>query len=146
MFQVLLDFAYLYKSLTVEWPEDYDGIYPNLKHLNLKPTLLVYVCLHTIYYLDILVFETTWITTFTNQEEGFGYLLGMLLCVLPFANVLPIKYILEHHVQLPIWKLSLITVVFLFGYLLYRASNNQKDAFRKNPYSPSLSREYNPLY
>lgn len=140
LFQIMLDFAYFYKSLKVEWPED-DGVIVNLKHLNLNPTLLVYVCLHTIYYLDILVFETTWITTFTSQEEGFGYLMGMLFSIAPFTDVLPIKYILDHKVHLAIWKLSVITAVFLFGYILCRASNNQKDAFRKNPYSPSLSRK-----
>lgn len=129
--------------MNFDWPEESDdNTIPCLKQLNLNPTLLVYVCLRTIYFLDILVFESTWITTFTQQEEGFGYLLGFLFCIGPFANVLTIKYILDHQVQLAAWKLALITIIFLFGYVLYRASNNQKDAFRKNPYSPSLSRKY----
>ncbi|CAH1173489.1 unnamed protein product [Phaedon cochleariae] len=139
---ILIDFAFLYQSLSHRWtsaqdPENSAAFDP--KFLTTQPTLFVLVLLRTIYFTDSLIFESTWITSFTNRQEGFGYLLAMSYCLAPFFYALPVKFVVENGVELASWKLAVVSLVFAFGYLLYRASNNQKNAFRNNPYSPAMS-------
>ncbi|KAJ8962387.1 hypothetical protein NQ318_018371 [Aromia moschata] len=135
---VLLDFAYLYHSLEAPISKtEMDTFDPKL--LTLQPTLLVFVVLHSIYFLDFLIFESGSVTTFEIQQEAFGYMLAMSYLVYPFFTTSVVKYIAEHGVEVDSWKLILTSLVFALGYILYRGSNNQKDAFRKNPYSPALS-------
>lgn len=66
----------------------------------------------------------------------------MSYSVAPFLNTLSIKYVSENNIELASWKLVVAVLVYAAGMFLYRRSNNQKDAFRKNPYSPALAREY----
>lgn len=112
------------------------------KLLHLQPTLLVYVLLHSIIALDTLIFESAWVSSLDAGQEAFGYMVVMGYLTYPFVTSLIPKYIVNHGVELAPWKLVLISIAFSLGYILYRASNNQKDAFRKNPYSPALSRKY----
>ncbi|KAJ8977585.1 hypothetical protein NQ317_018353, partial [Molorchus minor] len=133
---VLLDFAYLYHSLEIPSNKT-ESIEPKL--ISLQPTLVVFILLHSIYFLDGLIFEHSFVSTFEVQQEAFGYMLAMGYLTYPFLTILVAKYITEHGVELDTWKLLLTSLVFIIGYILYRGSNSQKDAFRKNPYSPSLA-------
>lgn len=114
--------------------------------LHLESTLLVYILLHSVYFLDALIFESAWITSFEIEQEAFGYMIVMCYLTYPFITSLIPKYIVYYGVTLTSWKLALLSVTFCLGYIIYRASNNQKDAFRKNPYSPALSRKYLFIY
>ncbi|CAH1967874.1 unnamed protein product [Acanthoscelides obtectus] len=134
----LIDFVYLYKSLDLTAMRNVTAEF-DPKKMNLQPTLITYVLLHFIYLLDPLIWESGWTTQFTAQQEGFGYLLTMVYATVPFFYGTIVKYIIEHGVQLEVWKLVVLTLVFIAGSVLCRGSNNQKDAFRKNPYSPTLS-------
>jgi lamin-B receptor len=132
---ILLNFVYLYASL--DWTTTPEITTLNLKSLN--PTLLVLVVIQLIYFLDPLIYESTLLSTFEIQYEGYGYMGGLGYCGYPFMAIQLTKYVADYHVQLATWQLILWTIMFALGYTIYRASNNQKDAFRKNPYDPALS-------
>ncbi|XP_057669770.1 delta(14)-sterol reductase LBR isoform X1 [Diorhabda carinulata] len=138
---VLLDLAFVYNNLDPQYrivnSESTFTITPKLS--SIQPTLLIFTILHVYYFLDSLIFESSWLTSFTHQQEGFGYLLVLSYCISPFLNALLIKYVVENNVELAWWKLLLSLVVYAAGLFLYRKSNNQKDAFRKNPYSPFIA-------
>ncbi|XP_018560963.1 lamin-B receptor [Anoplophora glabripennis] len=137
---IFIDFAFLYNSLDISSAtkiSENKAFDPKLLHL--QQTLLIYVLLHSIIGLDILIFESVWVSSFEAGQEAFGYLTVMGFLTYPFISSLIPKHIISHGVELASWKLVLISLTFSLGYILYRASNNQKDAFRKNPYSPALS-------
>lgn len=140
---IFIAFSYLYKNLTsTVKPANNDSLLPfDLNSLNFNPTLFVYVVLHTIYLFDPIIMETAWITSFEVQQEGIGFMGAVGYSIYPFMTASVVKYIVNYNVNLALWKLALISLVFLVGYILFRGSNNQKDAFRKNPYNPQLSRK-----
>ncbi|XP_060523834.1 uncharacterized protein LOC132700493 [Cylas formicarius] len=134
----LIDFAFFYKS--IEWTQSFDNesFDFGIKSIKIKPTALFYFLIHSIFILDGLIFEPTW-TSSEAQQEGFGYTFGVGYSIYPFMMGLVIKYIVEYNIELATWKLLLTGLVFSVGYILYRGSNNQRDAFVRNPYSPSFS-------
>lgn len=135
-FQVLINFVYVYRDL--KWVTYTD----NEVHLKVNPTLVVLVIIETIYLLDHVFLERTWITSFEIQYEGFGYMSAVGYFVYPFmASSLP-KYVADYNVQLEYWKLALISLLFVVGYVFFRGSNSQKDAFRRNPYDPAFASKY----
>ncbi|KAJ8934326.1 hypothetical protein NQ314_013366 [Rhamnusium bicolor] len=136
---VLFDFAYLYASLNKSVVANTTGIEMDPKLITIQPTLLIYVLLHSVYFLDAIIFEAGWITSFEIQEEAFGYMLCMTYTLYPFLTAAIAKYIVEHGVELASWQLALLSLLFAIGYIVYRGSNSQKNAFRRNPYSPALS-------
>ncbi|KAJ8921701.1 hypothetical protein NQ315_010611 [Exocentrus adspersus] len=136
---VFIDYAYLYNSIKNTVTEKESENYPFIKLISSHPTLFTYTLLHSVHILEALVFESRWITTFEIEQEAFGFMLAMGYTVYPFITALIPKYLVNHGVELASWKLVADAVAFFLGYALYRLSNNQKDAFRKNPYSPSLS-------
>lgn len=115
------------------------GINITMPHLD--PTITTVYTLTTIYYLDPLIFESQWLSTFEIQYEGFGYMLAVGYSLYPFFLTSIIRYIYYHGIQLNTIKLLISTLTFVFGYILYRGSNSQKHAFRKNPYHPSVARK-----
>lgn len=73
-------------------------------------------------------------------QDGFGFMLcfGDLAWV-PFTYSIQAKYLVNHDPQLPYSTLLLIVGVHILGYAVFRGSNGQKDAFRRNPDDPKLS-------
>lgn len=138
---ILLDLAFVYNYLApqykIENSESTFTITPKLS--SIQPTLLVFTILHVYYFLDSLIYESAWLTSFTHQQEGFGYILAMSYCTSPFLNALLVKYVVDNNVELASWKIVLAVLVYAAGLFLYRKSSNQKDAFRKNPYSPFIA-------
>ncbi|KAF7284325.1 hypothetical protein GWI33_022308 [Rhynchophorus ferrugineus] len=133
----LIDFCLLGDK--VELYIDFAGQMFNANLNNLTPTCIVYFTLTAVYAIDGLIFEYTRVTSKELQQEAFGYYMGVRYFIDPFIASLTTKYILDHNIMLPYWELGLVTGIFLTGYLIYRGSNNQKDSFRKNPYSPTFS-------
>lgn len=97
--------------------------------------------LHLVYYVDALLHEPAFVSSFEIQYEGFGYMTGIGYLIYPFMMSSVTKYVIDHNINLPVWTLTGTNLLFILGYVLFRGSNNQKDAFRKNPYDPSLSRK-----
>ncbi|XP_030752646.1 delta(14)-sterol reductase TM7SF2 [Sitophilus oryzae] len=135
--KLLIDLALVYNKLHVHLNISEKAFNINLNHLT--PTNIVFLALATIFTFDWLIFEYTRITSKEVQQEAFGYYMAVTYLTLPFINSFVTKYVLDHNIKLSYWELGLVTALFLLGYIIYRGSNNQKDAFRKNPYSPSFS-------
>ena len=138
-FQILLHTAFLYKALNLpSFPELVLGRV-DLESLNITNTMIVIASLSFMYYVDGLVNDQRWLTTFEVKYEGVGYMAIVAFLLSPFVSMLIPKYIYEYGVDVASWRLGLGFVQFVFGYLLYRFSNNQKDDFKRNPYGPSVA-------
>lgn len=137
--QMLLHVAFLYEALNLPpFPELVLGKV-DLQTLNLTNTMIVISSLSFMYYIDGIVNDERWLTTFEVKYEGVGYMAIVAFLLSPFLVVLVPKYVYRHSVDVALWRLGLGFVQFMFGYLLYRFSNNQKDNFKRNPYSPSVA-------
>ncbi|XP_072106467.1 delta(14)-sterol reductase LBR isoform X2 [Mobula birostris] len=97
-------------------------------------------CFQLLYVLDALWNEAGILTTMDIVHEGFGYMLafGDLVWV-PFVYSLQAYYLVNHPNELS-WPLALAIIVLnTVGYTIFRASNSQKNAFRRNPHDPKLA-------
>ncbi|CAH0553347.1 unnamed protein product [Brassicogethes aeneus] len=140
---LLINTAYLCKSLGVlsPLPKNENGTQQafDIKSLNYDPTVLVYFALTTVYLLDYLFAEQTSISSYKIHHSGFGYAAAIGSLLYPFVFAPVIRHIVYLNVKHNVWVLSTISLVFLIGYIFYRVSNNQKHAFKKNPYSPAVA-------
>ncbi|XP_077994849.1 delta(14)-sterol reductase TM7SF2-like [Glandiceps talaboti] len=91
------------------------------------------------YVMDGLWHEPAILSTMDILHDGFGFMLvfGDLAWV-PFTYSLQTRYLVDHPVQLSNMAVTVIIVIQVIGYVIFRASNSQKDAFRKNPNDPKL--------
>lgn len=144
-FQLIFNSVYLYDSLGLK-PELVQSGSLNVKALTVEPTLLLATILQIFYILDALIYEHALVSTFEIQYEGLGFMFSTAYTIAPFVYTYVPKYVLDYGVKLPNVQLGAITVLFIIGYILYRGSNSQKNAFRQNPYSPSVSREFLKLF
>ena len=102
---------------------------------------MVLVYLGQFYY----VFDAIWneraiLTTMDITTDGFGFMLvfGDLAWV-PFIYTLQTKYLAYFPVNLTSIQLGILVAMNLFGIYVFRASNGEKDRFRRNPDDPSVS-------
>jgi delta14-sterol reductase len=71
--------------------------------------------------------------------DGFGWMLTFGdLCWVPFTYTLQAKYLSSSRQMLGSLRFSLILGLQLFGYWIFRSSNQQKDTFRNNPSHPTV--------
>ncbi|XP_069744076.1 delta(14)-sterol reductase LBR-like isoform X2 [Narcine bancroftii] len=97
-------------------------------------------CFQLIYVLDALWNEAGILTTIDIVHEGFGYMLafGDLVWV-PFVYSLQAFYLVHHPNELS-WPLAwAIIALNTVGYIIFRAANSQKNAFRRDPRHPKLA-------
>merc|ERR1719162_369471 len=87
-----------------------------------------------LYVWDALYQEQAILSTMDITTDGFGYMLcfGDLAWV-PFTYGLQARYLVDHDPKLPPWMLATIAGCGLGGYAIFRASNSQKDMFRRDP-------------
>jgi delta14-sterol reductase len=92
------------------------------------------------YVWDALYQERAILTTMDITTDGFGYMLilGDLAWV-PFTYSVQARYLVKHDPHLSYAALAVILAINRFGYLIFRGSNGQKDAFRRNPNDPALA-------
>ncbi|KAM4713739.1 delta(14)-sterol reductase LBR isoform 2-T4 [Anableps anableps] len=93
-----------------------------------------------IYVLDGLWNEEAILTTMDLMHDGFGYMLafGDLVWV-PFTYTLQANYLVSHPNPLSLPVLVTIIALKLVGFYIFRKSNSEKNAFRRNPSDPRLS-------
>ncbi|XP_038134026.1 delta(14)-sterol reductase LBR isoform X1 [Cyprinodon tularosa] len=93
-----------------------------------------------LYVVDGLWNEEAILTTMDLMHDGFGYMLafGDLVWV-PFTYTLQAHYLVSHPNPLSLPVLSAIVILKLVGFYIFRKSNSEKNAFRRNPSDPSLS-------
>jgi delta14-sterol reductase len=86
------------------------------------------------YVLDYFVNEPAVLTTMDIKHENFGFMLafGDLVWV-PMTYTLQAFYLIDHVHDLPAWAAALIVATNLVGMWLFRAVNNQKNHFRRDP-------------
>lgn len=141
--QLLFSSACFYQSLKFSTnKEPLTTIYGvNITLPVLDPTMTTLYTLTFVYYLDSILFEPEFLSSFEIQYEGFGYLSAVGYALYPFFLSSLVRYVYYNGIQLGTLKLITSTITFLLGYILYRGSNSQKNAFRRNPYHPSVARK-----
>ncbi|MEE6473757.1 hypothetical protein FKM82_010161 [Ascaphus truei] len=84
--------------------------------------------------------EEAVLTSMDIVHDGFGFMLafGNLVWV-PFTYTLQTFYLVNHQVDISWTVASAIIALNTLGYVIFRAANNQKNAFRKNPDDPRLA-------
>lgn len=93
-----------------------------------------------LYVVDGLWNEEAILTTMDLMHDGFGFMLafGDLVWV-PFTYTVQAYYLVSHPNPLSNTCLALIVTVKLVGFYIFRKSNSEKNAFRRNPADPRLS-------
>lgn len=93
-----------------------------------------------LYVVDALWNEEAVLTTMDIIHDGFGFMLafGDLVWV-PFIYSFQAFYLVHHPNEVSWPVASLIIALKLCGYIIFRCSNTQKNAFRKNPADPKLA-------
>ncbi|KAM8832802.1 delta(14)-sterol reductase LBR [Spinachia spinachia] len=93
-----------------------------------------------LYVVDGLWNEEAILTTMDLMHDGFGFMLafGDLVWV-PFTYTLQAYYLVRHPVHLGPPAVAAIIALKLVGFYIFRKSNSEKNAFRRNPSDPKLS-------
>ncbi|XP_012215085.2 delta(14)-sterol reductase TM7SF2 [Linepithema humile] len=117
-------------------------IFGNVKSIEqVHAAALLAIVLQLFYIVDGLIYEAAIFTSFTIMYEGTGYMTCISHLLYPFLTTLTTRFILYQKIKLNYFvgtALFVCALGFLIGYKLYRASNSQKDEFRKNPVSPTV--------
>ncbi|XP_045917068.1 delta(14)-sterol reductase LBR [Micropterus dolomieu] len=92
-----------------------------------------------LYVMDGLWNEEAILTTMDLMHDGFGFMLafGDLVWV-PFTYTLQAYYLVSHPNPLSLPALAAIITLKLVGFYIFRKSNSEKNAFRRNPSDPKL--------
>ena len=91
------------------------------------------------YTADALFNEAAVLTTMDVTTDGFGFMLtfGDLVWV-PFTYCLQARYLSMFPLHLgPLYTIAIL-LVKLFGFWIFRSSNNEKNVFRTNPNHPTV--------
>uniref|UniRef100_A0A665V2L2 Delta(14)-sterol reductase LBR n=1 Tax=Echeneis naucrates TaxID=173247 RepID=A0A665V2L2_ECHNA len=93
-----------------------------------------------LYVVDGLWNEEAILTTMDLMHDGFGFMLafGDLVWV-PFTYTMQAYYLVRHPNPLSFPALTAIVILKLVGFYIFRKSNSEKNAFRRNPSDPKLS-------
>jgi delta14-sterol reductase len=92
-----------------------------------------------VYVWDALYHERAILTTMDITTDGFGFMLAFGdLAWVPFTYSLQARYLVHNSPNLSHTHLALIWVLFLGGYAIFRGSNSEKDAFRRDPTAPAV--------
>lgn len=88
--------------------------------------------LQFIYIIDGVLNEEGVLTMIDITTDGFGFMLAFGdLCWVPFCYCLQCRYLALKEVHLTSLEISIILLIMIIGFYIFKASNNQKDNFRK---------------
>jgi len=91
-----------------------------------------------LYVWDALFQERAILTTMDIINDGFGFMLAFGdVCWVPFTYSLQARYLVEHDGAKGTMLIA-IAILNAFGYWVFRGSNGQKDAFRRDPNGESV--------
>lgn len=92
-----------------------------------------------LYVWDALYHEPAILSTMDITTDGFGYMLAFGdLAWVPFTYGLQARYLVDHDPQLSPLALAVCAGLGLGGYVIFRKSNSEKDAFRRDPTDPAV--------
>lgn len=102
---------------------------------------MLLVCLfHAAYVADALWHERAILTTMDITSDGFGFMLAFGdLAWVPFTYSLQARYLVGFPNELSRTSIALICALNAVAYAIFRGSNSQKDAFRRDPTHPSVA-------
>uniref|UniRef100_A0A3Q3R5G9 Delta(14)-sterol reductase n=1 Tax=Monopterus albus TaxID=43700 RepID=A0A3Q3R5G9_MONAL len=105
-----------------------------------SPAMIIVNLFQLIYVVDGLWNEEAILTTMDFMHDGFGFMLafGDLVWV-PFTYTMQTYYLVNHPNPLSVPALTVIIILKLVGFYIFRKSNSEKNAFRRNPSDPKLS-------
>jgi Delta14-sterol reductase len=102
-------------------------------------SMYLIVLFQGMYVWDALFQEECILTTMDVTTDGFGYMLVLGdLAWVPFTYSLQARYLVKHDPHLSVPALMAIVGLYLLGYWIFRSSNSEKDAFRRNPKDPAV--------
>eukprot|EP00441_Pelagodinium_beii_P038456 CAMPEP_0197632052 /NCGR_PEP_ID=MMETSP1338-20131121/8988_1 /TAXON_ID=43686 ORGANISM="Pelagodinium beii, Strain RCC1491" /NCGR_SAMPLE_ID=MMETSP1338 /ASSEMBLY_ACC=CAM_ASM_000754 /LENGTH=477 /DNA_ID=CAMNT_0043203601 /DNA_START=48 /DNA_END=1481 /DNA_ORIENTATION=+ len=102
-------------------------------------SMLLVNVMQGLYVWDALYQEQAILSTMDITTDGFGFMLAFGdLTWVPFTYGLQARYLVDHDPGLSKFGLAVTAMLGLGGYIIFRASNSQKDAFRRDPSSPSV--------
>lgn len=103
-------------------------------------SMMLLIVFQGIYVWDALYQERAILTTMDITTDAFGYMLVLGdLAWVPFTYSIQARYLVKHDPHLSATTLAAILALHILGYLIFRGSNGQKDAFRRNPDNPKLA-------
>jgi delta14-sterol reductase len=104
------------------------------------PSMVMINLFQGLYVWDGLYSEACILSTMDITTDGFGFMLcfGDLAWV-PFTYSLQARYLVENSPELSAAQVALICLLKLCGYAIFRGSNSQKDAFRRDPNAPEVA-------
>ena len=109
-------------------------------HGAVSPEMISVNVFQGLYVADALYNERAILSTMDITTDGFGFMLAFGdLAWVPFTYSLQARYLTHHSPGLPEWQLALIWALNFGGYALFRLSNGEKDAFRRDPSHPSVA-------
>ncbi|KAG2393950.1 hypothetical protein C9374_003714 [Naegleria lovaniensis] len=108
------------------------------KYGTISTPMAMYLIFSFLYMLDFFVTEDQFITGFEIYQERFGFMLSWGNFVwMPFVCTAQAYYLIEWS-DLPLWGVIAVSVLWIFGYVVARLSNAQKDKFKRDPNAPFL--------
>lgn len=107
----------------------------------LSTAMLVVSLGQLVYITDFFVFESNLLSMLDIIYENYGFMLThAFLAWMPFNFTLQQQYLLAAPFELPWWAAAPILALALAGYVIFRASNLQKQRFRRDPSQPVWGR------
>ena len=103
-------------------------------HGRLSTAMFVYQVFGFIYVLNYFQFEYGMLFTWDIVAEHFGWMLiwGDYVLV-PFFYSICGWYLVDNLTPLPVWCVSALIALFVFGMWMFRGANEQKHRFKSNP-------------
>lgn len=95
-------------------------------------SMALVVLFQSYYVIEGTFYEIGLINMMDVITDGFGFMLSFGdLTLVPFTYTLQARYLAEFPINLGWFKSTAIIVVFLAGLLIFRLSNNEKNAFKR---------------
>ena len=102
-------------------------------------SMLLVLLFQGLYVWDAVYQEKAILTTMDITTDGFGFMLAFGdLAWVPFIYSLQARYLVEHDPNLAAGPVALIALLHFAGFYIFRSSNSQKDAFRRDPEGPEV--------
>jgi len=102
-------------------------------------SMLLVNLMQALYVWDGLYQEQACLTMMDITTDGFGFMLAFGdLAWVPFTYGVQARYLVDHDPGLSTSTLALTAFVGLAGYTIFRRSNSEKDAFRRDPTAPEV--------